>query len=61
MPCFLVHVERSLRGREVVDGNVVVSLPNSSFTSDRPHLNLRDRTKSDDYELLAQAFQANPR
>jgi hypothetical protein len=49
---------------EVQDGNIVVSLPNGRFKAKyykragRPHLILRERTKTDDQELLADAFQA---
>jgi len=45
----------------VQDGNVVVSLPNGRFKAKyyklagRPHLILRERT--DDHELLADAFK----
>ena len=49
---------------EVRDGNLLVSLPNGRFkatyykAAGRPHLILRERTKTDDHELLAEAFQA---
>ena len=49
---------------EVLDGNLVVSLPNGRFKATyykpagRPHLILRERSKTDDDELLAEAFQA---
>ena len=49
---------------EARDGNLVVSHPNGSFKAiyykpaGRPHLILRERTKTDDQELLADAFQA---
>ena len=49
---------------EVRDGELVVSLPNGRFKATyykpagRPHLILRGRTKTDDHELLAEAFQA---
>ena len=49
---------------EVREGNLVVSLPNGRFKAKyykpagRPHLILRERTKTDDHELLAEAFQA---
>ena len=49
---------------EVRDDNVLVSLPNGKFKATyykpagRPHLILRERTKTDDDELLAEAFQA---
>ena len=49
---------------EVRDGELVVSLPNGRFKATyykpagRPHLILRGRTKTDDRELLAEAFQA---
>jgi hypothetical protein len=49
---------------EVQKGNVVVSLPGGGFTAvyyrtaRRPHLTLRERTKTDDQELLAEALQA---
>jgi hypothetical protein len=49
---------------EVREGNLVVSTPNGKFRATyykppgRPHLTLRDRTKTDDDELLAEAFQA---
>jgi hypothetical protein len=49
---------------EMRDGNLVVSLPNSKFKATyykpagRPHLILRERTKTDDHKLLAEAFQA---
>ena len=49
---------------EVRDGNLVVSLPNGRFKATyykpagRPHLILRERTKTDDDELLAEALQA---
>ena len=49
---------------EVQEGNIVVSLPNGRFKAKyyklvgRPHLILRERTKTDDDELLADAFQA---
>jgi hypothetical protein len=44
--------------------NLVVSLPSGMFTAvyykaaGRPHLILRERSKTDDHELLAEAFQA---
>jgi hypothetical protein len=38
---------------EVQKGNVVVSLPGGGFT-----VTLRERTKTDDQELLAEALQA---
>jgi hypothetical protein len=46
---------------EMLDGNLVVSLPNGGFKATyykpagRPH---SKRTKTDDHELLADAFQA---
>jgi hypothetical protein len=49
---------------EARDGNLVVSDPNGRFKATyykpagRPHLILRERTKTDDHELLAEAFQA---
>ena len=49
---------------EVRSGNLVVSLPNGRFKATyykpagRPHLILRERSKTDDDELLAEAFQA---
>jgi len=49
---------------EVREGNLVVSTPNGKFRATyykppgRPHLILRERTKTDDAELLAEAFQA---
>jgi hypothetical protein len=49
---------------EMLDGKLVVSLPNGRFKATyykpagRPHLILRERTKTDDHELLADAFQA---
>src|SRR6516225_8256654 len=49
---------------EVQDGNIVVSLPHGRFIAKyykragRPHLILRERTKTDDHELLTDAFQA---
>ena len=49
---------------EVRHGNLVISLPNGRFkatyykAAGRPHLILRERTKTDDHELLAEAFQA---
>jgi hypothetical protein len=49
---------------EARDGNLVVSLPNGRFKATyykalgRPHLILRERTKIDDDELLAEALQA---
>ena len=49
---------------EVQDGNIVVSLPNGRFIAKyykragRPHLILRERTKTADHELLTDAFQA---
>jgi hypothetical protein len=49
---------------EVRGSNLVVSLPNGRFKATyykpagRPHLILRERSKTDDDELLAEAFQA---
>ena len=49
---------------EVEKGNVVVSLPSGTFKATyykppgRPHLILRERTKTDNDELLADAFLA---
>jgi hypothetical protein len=49
---------------EVREGNLVVSIPNGKFKATyykppgRPHLILRERTKTDEDELLADAFQA---
>jgi hypothetical protein len=49
---------------EVRDGSIVASLPNGRFKATyykapgRPHLILRERTRTDDHELLAEAFQA---
>jgi hypothetical protein len=48
---------------EVRDANLLVSLPNGKFKATyykpagRPHLILRERSKTDDDELLADAFQ----
>jgi hypothetical protein len=48
---------------EVLDGNLFVNLPNGSFKATyykparRPHLILRERTKTDDHELLVEALQ----
>ena len=59
------HPARSTRFVvEVQNGNLVVSLPGGGFTAvyyrtlRRPHLSLRERTKTDDQELLAEALQA---
>ena len=49
---------------EVRSGNLIVSLPNGRFKATyykpagRPHLMLRERSKTDDDELQAEAFQA---
>jgi hypothetical protein len=49
---------------EVRDANLLVSLPKGGFKATyykpagRPHLILRERSKTDDDELLAEAFQA---
>ena len=49
---------------EVRGADLVVSLQNGKFKATyykpagRPHLILRERTKTDDHELLAEAFQA---
>ncbi len=49
---------------EVQKGNLVVSLPSGRFravyykAAGRPHLILRERSKTDNHELLADAFQA---
>jgi hypothetical protein len=49
---------------EVREDNLVVSLLNGKFKATyykpagRPHLILRQRTKTDDDELVAEAFQA---
>jgi hypothetical protein len=51
-------------GLEVQNGNLVVSLPSGRFTAvyykaaGRPNLILRERTRTDDDELLAEAFLA---
>ena len=48
---------------EVRDGNLVVSLPNGKFKATyykptgRPHLILRERTRTDDHEMLDEAFR----
>ena len=48
---------------EVRDGNLVVSLPNGRFKAayykpaGRPHLILRERTRTDDHEMLDEAFR----
>ena len=48
---------------EMLDGNLVVSLPNGGFKATyykpagRPHLILRERTKTDDHEMLDEAFR----
>ena len=47
---------------EVRDGDLVASLPNGKFKATyykptgRPHLILRERTRTDDHELLDEAF-----
>ena len=47
----------------MLDGNLVVSLPNGGFKATyykpagRPHLILRERTKTDDHEMLDEAFR----
>ena len=49
---------------EVKDGEIIVALPSSGFMavyfkrSGSPFLTLRQRTKTDDHELLAQVFRA---
>lgn len=49
---------------EVQDGNLVVSLLNGKFKATcfkptgRPHLILRERTRTDDHDMLDEAFQA---
>jgi len=49
---------------EARNGNIAVSLPNGRFkatyykAAGRPHLILRERSKTDDDKLLAEAFQA---
>ena len=49
---------------EVQKENLVVSLPGGGFTAvyyrtaRRPHLTLRERTETDDRELLAEALHA---
>ena len=49
---------------EVRGADLVVSLPNGKFKAtyykrpDRPNLILRERTKTDDEALVAEAFQA---
>jgi hypothetical protein len=49
---------------EVQDGNIIVSLPRGGFRAvyykpaGRPHLILRERGKTDDEELVTDAFQA---
>ena len=48
---------------EVRDGNLVISLPNGKFKATyrkptgRPHLILRERTRTDDHEMLDEAFR----
>jgi hypothetical protein len=48
---------------EVRDGNLVVGLLNGKFKATyykptgRPHLILRERTRTDDHELLDEAFR----
>ena len=48
---------------EVRDGNLVVSLLNGKFKATyykptgRPHLILRERTKTDDHEMADEAFR----
>ena len=47
---------------EVKDGEIIVALPSSGFMavykrSGSPFLTLRQRTKTDDHELLAQVFR----
>ena len=48
---------------EVRDGNLVVSLPNGKFKATyykptgRPHLILRERTRTDDHEMVDEAFR----
>src|SRR6476660_5191922 len=48
---------------EVRDGNLVVSLLNGKFKATyykptgRPHLTLRERTRTDDHEMLDEAFR----
>ena len=48
---------------EVRDGNLVVSLLNGKFKATyykpkgRPHLILRERTRTDDHEMLDEAFR----
>ena len=49
---------------EVKDGEIIVALPSSGFhavyfkRAGSPFLTLRQRTKTDDHELLAQVFRA---
>jgi hypothetical protein len=61
----LVFGEVKTARREVnARGNLVVSVPSGRFRAThykpagRPHPILRERTKTDDHELLADAFQA---
>ena len=48
---------------EVRDGNLIVSLLNGKFKATyykpagRPHLILRERTRTDDHEMLDEAFR----
>ena len=48
---------------EVRDGNLVISLLNGKFKATyykptgRPHLILRERTRTDDHEMLDEAFR----
>jgi len=48
---------------EMLDGNLVVSLPNGGFKATyykpagRPHLILRERTRTDDHEMVDEAFR----
>jgi hypothetical protein len=50
---------------EVRDGNLVVSLLNGKFKATyykptgRPHLILRERTRTDDHEMLDEAFRTS--
>jgi hypothetical protein len=62
--CGAVHRDRELLAVEVRGADLVVSLLNGKFKATyykpmgRPHLILRERTRTDDHEIVDEAYRA---
>jgi hypothetical protein len=62
-PCTIIDIERVAKLTVLQDGAIVVTIPSSRFRAvyykphGQPQLILRERSKTDDYEVLARAWK----